>query len=293
MLTRLFVFTMWLLHWLPLPILAAIGRGLGRLLYWVAAARRRIVRTNLRLCFPELDEAGREALVKEHFALFGRTTLEHGLSWWASEERLRRLIRVEGAENFVEGEYRRTDRPFILVAPHFLGLDIGGTAMSMLFDFVSVYAHQKNAVIDHFLYKGRKRFGDQFLLSRQDGIRATVRALREHRPFYYLPDMDYGARDAVFVPFFGVQAATITGVSRLAKLTGASVHACITEILPGGKGYVTRVTPAWENYPTDDPVADTARMNAFIEAEIRRIPAQYYWVHRRFKTRPPGEKSVY
>lgn len=291
--TRLGIFILWLLHWLPLPLLAPLGRGLGRLLYRLIPKRRRIVHTNLRLCFPDKSEAERTALAREHFALLGRSLLERGILWWASAERLQRISRVEGIQQLSPNGERRASPPVILVVPHFLGLDISGTTLAMYMDSVSMYSRQKNAAIDALLYHGRTRFGDQYLLTRQDGIRGTLKGTREGRVFFYLPDMDYGPSDAIFVPFFGVPAATITGLTRLAKLTGARVHAGITEILPGGQGYVTRIGPAWENFPTDDAEADTRRMNAFIETEVLKRPAQYYWVHKRFKTRPEGETGFY
>lgn len=291
--TRIAIFMLWLLHWLPLPLLAPLGRGLGRLLPVLIPKRRHVVETNLRLCFPEMSPAQRQALAREHFALLGRSLLERSLLWWASEKRLRRISRVEGVHNMSPDGERLGKRPLILLVPHFLGLDISGTTLAMFMDSVSMYSQQKNAAIDALLHHGRSRFGDQRLLTRQDGIRGTIKSLREGRPFFYLPDMDYGPEDAIFVPFFGVPAATITGLPRLAKLGGARVFPVITEILPGGQGYVTRVGAAWENFPTDDAEADTRRMNAFIEDEIRKLPAQYYWVHKRFKTRPPGEPSVY
>ncbi|MBX9850008.1 MAG: lipid A biosynthesis acyltransferase [Rhodocyclaceae bacterium] len=291
--SRIGIFCMWLLHWLPLPLLALVGRGLGHLLYWAVPERRHIVQTNLRLCFPTMSEGERTALAHEHIALVGRSLLERGLVWWASEARLRRLLRIEGIEHIAPVGSRSSDAPVILLAPHFVGLDLGGTRVTMDFDIVSIYARQKSQAFDQLLYHGRSRFGAQRLLSRQDGVRSTVKALREHRPFYYLPDMDYGPRDAVFVSFFGVPAATITGLPRIAALTGARVHACVTEMLPGGQGYVTRIGPAWDNFPSTDIEADTRRMNAFIEAEVLRMPAQYYWVHKRFKTRPEGEASMY
>ncbi|HEY1180945.1 MAG TPA: lipid A biosynthesis acyltransferase [Rhodocyclaceae bacterium] len=291
--TRIAIFLLWLLHWLPLPVLAPLGRGFGRLLPILIPKRRHIVRTNLRLCFPEMSEAQREALAQEHFALLGRSLLERSLLWWASEQRLRRLSRVEGLHNMSPDGERLGKQPLILLVPHFLGLDISGTTLALFMDSVSMYSKQKNAAVDALLYHGRSRFGDQRLLTRQDGIRGTIKSLREGRPFFYLPDMDYGPDDAVFVPFFGVPAATITGLSRLAKLGGARIFPVITEILPGGQGYVTRVGEAWQNFPSDDAEADTRRMNAFIEDEIRKLPAQYYWVHKRFKTRPPGEAGFY
>jgi Kdo2-lipid IVA lauroyltransferase/acyltransferase len=291
--TRIAICILWLLHWLPLPLLALLGRGLGRLLPLLIPKRRHIVHTNLRLCFPELSQPQRDALAHEHFALLGRSLLERSLLWWASEKRLHRISRVEGLERLSLTGERLGEQPLILLAPHFLGLDISATTLSMYVNAVSMYSRQTNAAIDAQLYHGRTRFGDQRLLTRQDGIRGTIKSLRERRPFFYLPDMDYGAPDSIFVPFFGVPAATITGLSRLAKLGTARVFPVVTEILPGGRGYVTRIDPAWKNFPTDDAEADTLRMNAFLESEILKIPAQYYWVHKRFKTRPEGESSLY
>jgi len=290
-LSRLAVALFWLLHWLPLPLLARLGQGVGELLYRVARARRHIVLVNLRLCFPELSEAARRRLARAHFHVAGRSLLERGLLWWASAERLRRLVRVEGDAHLTT--LLAQGRPVILLAPHFVGLDMGGTRMTLDFDMVSIYARQKNRVFDRWLYHGRSRFGDQRLLSRQDGVRGTVKAMKAGRAFYYLPDMDYGRKDAIFVPFFGVPAATITGLARLARLAGAAVVPCVTRMLPGGQGYRVEVGEAWADFPGADVVADTQRMNAWIESVVLTMPEQYYWVHRRFKTRPPGEARPY
>jgi KDO2-lipid IV(A) lauroyltransferase len=291
MLSRLSVALVWLLHWLPLPLLAALGGAVGEVLYRVARPRRHIALVNLRLCFPELSEAARRRLARAHFRAAGRSVLERGLLWWASAARLERLIRLEGEDHLTN--LLAQGRPVILLAPHFVGLDMGGTRVAMRFDLVSIYARQKNRVFDRWLFHGRSRFGDQRLLSRQDGVRGTVKAMKAGRPFYYLPDMDYGRKDAIFVPFFGVPAATITGLARLARLAGAVVVPCVTRMLPGGQGYRVELGEAWPDFPSDDVVADTRRMNAWIESVVRTMPEQYYWVHRRFKTRPPGEARPY
>ena len=289
--SHLAVALFWLLHWLPLPWQAAIGAGVGELLYRFASRRRHIVMVNLRLCFPELDVTERQRIARAHFRALGRSILERGLAWWASAARLKRMIRLEGAERL------RTlldeGRPVMLLAPHFLGLDMGGARIAMEFDSVSIYARQKNPVFDRWLLHGRSRFGDQLLLSRQDGVRGTVKAMKAGRPFYYLPDMDYGREDSIFVPFFGVPAATITGLSRLSRLARAAVVPCVTRMLPGGGGYVVELGEAWVDFPTADVEADTVRMNRWIESVVRTMPEQYYWVHRRFKTRPVGEPRPY
>ena len=223
--------------------------------------------------------------------MLGRSIIERSILWWGSDERLKNMIRIDGDEKI--RALLDAGQPVILLAPHFVGLDAGGVAVAMRFDSVSMYAAQSNPVFDKLILRGRHRFGDQLLLTRQDGLRATVKAMKAGRPFYYLPDLNARRRDAVFVPFFGIPAATISGLSRLARVAGARVVPCITRMLPDGEGYATEIGDAWENFPTEDVEADTARMNAWIEGVIRTMPEQYYWVHRRFKTRPEGEPRPY
>jgi KDO2-lipid IV(A) lauroyltransferase len=289
MLIRIGLALIWLLHFLPLALLAPLGRGMGLLLYAGAFERRKVALTNLKLCFPHQTDRERRRLARRHFQALGRSLVEHGILWWSSRERLQRLIRVEGLENWqaVAG------RPVIWLAPHFVGLDMGGTRIITEWRGVSVYSHQKNAAFDRILLHGRTRFVKPVLFSRQDGIRPVVRAMREGLPFYYLPDMDFGSRDSMMVPFFGVPAATITALSRIAQLAGAVVVPVVTRQLPGAEGYALRFYPAWTDFPGAQLEQDTRRMNAFIEERVREMPEQYYWVHKRFKTRPPGEPSVY
>ncbi len=284
---RLVLLLMWLLHWLPLPLLAALGRLLGRLLLRFGSERRHVALTNLGLCFPHLSEAEKSALARRHFEYFGRSVLERGLLWWASPARIRRLVKVEGKPRLDANK----DKPLLLLVPHFVGLDAAWTRLSMDYDMSGIYANQKNPVFNAALYKGRARFGASIMLSRQDGTRRGIKAIKSGYPFFYLPDMDYGARDTIFVPFFGVPAATITGLSRLARLTGAAVLPVIARMT--GQGYVIAIGEVWENFPGDSIEADTRRMNAFIEAEVLKMPEQYLWLHKRFKTRPPGEKPPY
>lgn len=281
----------WLLSWLPLGLLAPIGRGLGHLMHALAGERRRVARTNLALCLPELDAAARDALVREHFAFTGRSLLERGLLWHAPEARLKRLIHVEGDVGFAE----RHDGPVMWLVPHFLALEVAGAATQLYqrrlaFD---VYTPQSVAAFDAALLKGRGRFGRAEFLTRGDGARAIVRAIRRGLVFFNAPDMDFGLRDAAFVPFFGQPAATLLAPSRLARSLGLAVQPIVAEMLPGGQGYRVVFGEPWTDWPTDDPEADAARMNAFIEAQIRERPAQYLWMHKRFKARPPGAPPVY
>lgn len=286
-LSLLGVALLWLLHWLPLPLLRTLAAGIGKLLYAFGRERREVALTNLRLCFPELSEAERESIARRHFIAFARAVFDRTLGWWASAERLKRLIRVHGAEHLHDD----LGRPIIILAPHFVGLDAGGTMMTLLTPLVSIYSNQKNPVFNNVLLHGRLRFNAPLLLSRQDGMRRAVKALKDGLPFYYLPDMDFGPQDSIFAPFFGVQAATIPAVSRLARLTGARIIPCITKQV--ADGYEVTLHPAWENFPGISIEADTAFMNRFIENEARQMPEQYFWLHKRFKTRPPGEARFY
>lgn len=289
MLARLGVFIFWLIHFLPFPVIVAIGNGLGILAYPFAAERRRVGMINLKLCFPEMSDAAREKLVRAHFKMFMRGLIERSILWWSSAERINSLIQVEGVEHFeaIKG------KPSILLTPHFVGMDAGGQWVAQHTDAVCMYAKQKNAYLTDLLLEKRARFGDQHLFSRQEGLRPILKGMRKGMPFVYPPDQDQGVRDGAFIPFFGVPAATMTSLPRIAQMTGAKVVPSITRLLPGGEGYVLTFYPAWDNYPSGDDIADARRMNAFIEDRIREMPEQYFWLHKRFKTRPEGEARFY
>ena len=288
---RLLLAGVWLLHLLPLGAQAALGRALGRVLHALAGRRRRVARRNVELCLPELTPAARQALVREHFQWLARSLLERALLWYASAARLRRLIRVEGDVHLAE----RSQRPVMWLVPHFLGVDVAGAA-TQLFQtrrVANVYTAQSNAVLDEALRRGRGRFGLVDMFTRQQSALPMVRAIKRGNAFFNPSDMDFGLRDAAFVPFFGHPAATLLAPSRLARSLDMIVQPVVAEILPGGQGYVVRFLEPWPDWPSDDAQADAARMNQWIETQIRRCPAQYLWVHKRFKTRPPGAPSVY
>ncbi len=288
--TRILIGLLWLLHFLPLGALAAFGNALGNLLFWLIPERRLVTRINLEKCFPQMAPQARERLARAHFRAFSRSIVEHALLRWASEARIRRLIRVEGLEYFQA--LRGT--PVILFVPHFVGLDASATRLALERDCVGIFSQQKDPLVGELLLQGRVRFGSQRAVSRQEGVRAAIRIMmREDRPFFYLPDQDYGPRDALFVPFFGVPAATVPGLSRIAKLAGAKVMPVVTQMLPGSQGYVVRIEAPWEDFPTSDLYADTLRMNRYIEQAVLRMPEQYLWMHKRFKTRPEGEARFY
>ncbi len=292
--TRFWLRVLRLFGVLPLPVTRACGAALGMLAYLVARQRRRVARINLRACFPKLTERERRKLARAHFRAFGQALLDRGLIWWGRRSQIEQRIRWVDLHHFEEAV---AAGPVIVLAPHFVGLDAGGIRFSMLMHAISMYSHQKNKVLDATVLAARSRFNKPILLSRQDGMRPAVRAMRRGLSFYYLPDMDFGARDAAFVPFFGVTAATITAPARLARIAKARVVPCVTRMTKDG--YEARWYPAWTDFPDadDDAPATLARaarrMNAFIEERVREMPAQYLWTHKRFKTRPPGDGKFY
>jgi len=289
MFTRLAIGALWLLHFLPLALLARVGTFAGTLLRVFGRERREVARTNLRLCFPDWDEARREIVLEAHFCAVGRSILEATIAWWASEARLRRLVRIEGEEH----ARALGDRRVIFLVPHFVGIELEGLRMSMDYKGMAVYSHQKNRVFDEFLVRVRSRFTGTRMVARQEGVKTILRGFKDGLGLQLSPDLDLGPRDAVFVPFVGVRTATVTALSRLARLTGAAVVPVVVRQLPGGEGYVMRMYPAWDNYPGASPEEDTRRMNAFIEERVLEMPEQYYWLHKRFKTRPDGEEGFY
>ncbi|TFW16283.1 lipid A biosynthesis acyltransferase [Massilia arenosa] len=280
---------MWLLHWLPLPLLGRLGDAVGAVLFLVVRKRRHITLTNLRLCMPELSEAARRQLARQHFQAYARSVLERGILWWAPESRLKQLIQVEPGVPLAAIQAG----PTIILCPHFVCLDVAGVAVMLESSLCSIYSEQKNKSFDAVLRKGRSRFRPVKLFARQDGVKPILRAMREGLPYFMLPDMDFGAKDAEFVPFFGVPAATLTAPGRIAAATGAQVIPVVASFLPGYRGYRVQFYPAWDNYPGEDMVEAARRMNAFIEERVREHPAEYFWTHKRFKTRPAGEPSVY
>ena len=285
-----FVFAfMWLLHFLPLKIQSLVGNALGVPVFLLIRERRDVTRINLEKCFPRKTPAERENLARAHWRAFLRSFLERGVLWWGSRERVRRLVVLEGTEHLKGGKT-------ILLAPHFVGLDATLTRLSLDYPVAMMYSRQKDPRFEELMYRGRTRFGGK-MFPRQAGIKEGLRVIEEGVLYYYLPDLDFGPNRAVFVPFFGVPAATVTGLSYIARETGAAVVPCVTRMLPGGAGYVAKLYPAWKDFPSGDDeaaiLADTRRMMAFIEERILEMPEQYFWLHKRFKTRPAGEPGFY
>jgi Kdo2-lipid IVA lauroyltransferase/acyltransferase len=274
--------------WLPLPVVRALGWLLGWLLYWAVPSRRKIVAKNLALCFPELPTHALKGLERKVFTYFGQAWLDRGWLWHAPMRVVNSRVSISGALHELDGT-----QPTIIFAPHFMGMDAGGTALTANVPrpFTSIYTDQSNKVVDSWILEGRKRAGNTRMFGRSDGVREITHSLRAGELMYLLPDMDFGDKGAEFVPFFGTLAATVPSLSRFARLGKAKVVPVITRLT--ATGYNVQVLPAWENFPTHDAYADTARMNTELEGYIRSMPEQYYWVHKRFKTRPLGAPEVY
>ncbi len=284
---RIALFFLWCMRWLPKPWITGIARGLGSALYhW---GRRRVTLINLAKCFPEKSTAEREAIGRRVFQNLARSTLDLGRLWYAPPEEV--VENVKLIDRHYMDEFAGKV-PVIVLAPHFVGLDFGGARLAYTYPGVfTMYSTQKSKVFDAALRRARARYGNPLLVTRQQGLRPVLKALKEKRKFYYLPDMDFGPKDAVFADFFGVKAATVTALSRLCEITGAKVIPLITRQTE--TGYEARFYPAWDNYPSGDAEADARLMNAFLEERVLEMPDQYFWVHKRFKTRPPGEANFY
>jgi Kdo2-lipid IVA lauroyltransferase/acyltransferase len=274
--------------WVPLPVVRALGWLLGWVLYRAVPSRRKVVAKNLSLCFPELLPQQLKGLERDVFTYFAQAWLDRGWLWHAPTAVVNARLNLSGAVRELSGS-----SPTVIFAPHFIGMDAGGTALSanLQRQFTSIYTDQSNKVVDAWMLAGRKRAGNTRMFGRIDGVREITQSLRAGEPLYLLPDMDFGDKGAEFVPFFGTIAATVPSLSRFARLGKAKVVPVISRLTP--TGYDVQVLPAWQNFPTHDAHADTARMNAELEGYIRSMPAQYYWVHKRFKTRPPGEAELY
>ena len=285
--TRLGLALLWLLHFLPLPALGVLSQLLAAIAIHTRFART--TRINLHACFPEYDTALRQSLARRHLAALIRSVLELGILWWSPSTRIERLVRFKHLE-YAEGH----GRPVIFLTPHLVGLEMQGARMGMKFRGVGFFTPHKNPLIDQHIRNARNRLGDVVMLERKKGLRPLLRAIQDGRHLYFLPDMDFGDRDSIFVPFFGIPTATVTTLPWLVRMTGAVVVPCVCHQLPRCKGYEVEFFPAWKDFPSENPENDVIRMNAFIEAQARQFPEQYFWSHKRFRTRPsPGDPYFY
>ncbi len=279
-----------LLGLVPVPAAALLGHAFGWLAWKLDRRRRHIVRTNLALCFPELDERARVDLMRRHFMAFGRALFSALAVGAGSRARLYRTVTVEGRRHYDEALAK--GRGVILYAPHFTALEMGGLRLSAERPIQAMYREPRRHLFHWAVHRNRIQYGAE-LIEREANMRRVIRKLSEGAPFYYLPDIDPGNSGSYeFVPFFGIPAATVTAVSRLAKLANALVIPCITRETGLGR-YTATLHPPMEGVPGADPTADAVLFNRWLESEVRKTPEQYFWIHRRFKTRPAGEASPY
>jgi len=278
-----------LLALLPFPAMLVLGRALGALLRHLPTGFVTIARRNIELCFPQLDGPARERLLREHFASLGIALLEIPLAWWSSPARFARLVTIEGREH-LEAALAH-GRGAILLTAHFTPIELAGRALASLTRIGFLYRPTKNAVLAYALERFRTGYGGHGIS--RDDIRAFVGALRNNECVWYAPDQSYRRKGAEMVRLFGVPAATNTLTSRFARMTGAPVLPYFIQRLPGTQGYRAVIHPAFDDFPSDDPVADTERYNHMIEAQVRLVPEQYLWIHRRFKGLSPDYPDYY
>jgi KDO2-lipid IV(A) lauroyltransferase len=280
---------LWLVTQLPYRVQLTLGRWLGILSYYVLRYRRHIAEVNLRLCFPELTDKARKKLLKENFASVGMGAFEMAMSWWTPVKKFENMITIHGKENYAQALSK--GKGTIFVGGHFTSLDLIGKLTTDELALDVMYRPSKNKLIDTLLQRQRE---NSFAASiDRNNLRGMLRQLAKNRTVWYAPDQDYGRKYSVFAPFFGVNAATITATARLAKLSGAAIVPAFQYRLPNRQGYEVIIHPPLENFPSGDDVQDATRINQILETAIRHAPEQYLWQHRRFKTRPIGEKGVY
>lgn len=276
---------------LPAGSRARLGARFGRVLLRLMRSRRRIARANIELCFPELDPAARERLLRAHFEALGQAFADMGGAWWASEESLRRCSSVSGLHHLERALAR--GRGALLVSGHFTTMEMAVRILTLYMPapfLYSIYRPSKDRLFDRAMLRGRS--GQPAVMVPRDDVRGLLAALRSGAPVCFFPDQDHGVRHAVFVPFLGVPAATITTTARFARMSGSPVVPYFLRLRPGG-GYALQVLPELEEFPSGDAERDAARVSSLIEAEVRADPAAYLWIHRRFKTRPEGAPPVY
>lgn len=272
---------------LPLPVLALLGYVIGLLAYILGGSRRRIAFKNISVCFPEKTAAECRKISRQHFALIGQSVFTVPAHWWISKERFNRRVQITGREHYDAA--LASGRNIIILAPHFISLDVAGFRLAQERPLLTMYQYAKNGLIDEIVKRGRVRYGGE-LVERKAPMRNLIRAIRKGQPFYYLPDQDAG-RKGLFVPFFHEQASTYSMLGKFAQMTDALVVPCRTRIKPWGQGYEVVMSAPLQNYPTKDELADTMLMNQAVADLIRPYPEQYFWVHKRFKTRPPAEQE--
>lgn len=278
-----------LIQLLPHRLLLAVGRAIGRLVRRLPLHYTQVARCNLALCLPELSPIERERVLHEHFAALGMGLCESAMTWWGSDAQISRLSHLDGVEHLRHALDR--GRGAILLTAHFTTLEIGARVLNIQVPLNAMHKHPKNALLAYFFERQRGRHA--LRIFSRDNVRGMVRALRDNGCVWYAPDQSYRKKGAQMVPFFGIPAATNVFTSRLAMLTGAAVLFVGHERLPGDAGYRVSIRPAPAGYPGESPMADAEQFHHFVEAEVRRNPAQYWWIHRRFKGLLPDYPNYY
>jgi KDO2-lipid IV(A) lauroyltransferase len=277
-----------LIKLLPHPWLEKLGIALGQTMRLCMPRREHIVATNIRMCFKELTPEQQQILIHDIFSSIGIGIIETGLAWWLPNDQIDVISTIEGLDYLKQAQ--ATQKPIILCTGHFTTFEIAGRVLSNHLTFNAMYRQQNNEVYNFLMHKCRSTRLKE-IIPRND-VRAILAALKTHIPLWLAPDQDYGRRRSVFVPFFGINAASITSPAKLAKLTGAIILPYFSYRLPNMR-YLVSFQPPLEQFPSGDLEKDTLRINELIETGVRRAPDQYLWLHRRFKTRPLGEASIY
>lgn len=268
-----------LVNFLPLPLQLSIGRALGRLAFAVSRRDRNIARVNIDMCLPELPPEARQKILKDHFASLGCALFETGLVWWASSRRLQRLIRFEGLEHLQAALAK--GKGALMLSAHFTTLEMGARALTLIGPTSVMYLTPSNDLIAELSRRGRSRHTVQAVTSEQ--IRELLQNLKNNLPVWYAPDQRFTEKSSELVPFFGIPAASNVATTRLARISGATVLPYFPERRADNRGYIVRIHPPFDHFPSDDPVADTQRFHELIEASVRRNPDQYLWAYKRFR----------
>lgn len=280
----------WCLARLPYRWVIGFGLGLGRLSYPLLVRRRRIALRNLELCFPELAKEDRQQLARQNLAFTGKALGEIALAWWGDHRKLEGLCEVRGIEHLEQALAQ--GRGALLLSAHFTCLELIAPLASVITPCYVIYKPQRNLVVEHCMRRARDR--NTLGAIPRNEIRTILRALRRGHSVWYAADQDLGRRYSVFAPFFGIETATVSAITRLAKISKAPVVPFFFHSKPDHSGYIAEYLPALENFPGSDEVSDATVVNRTIEEAVRKHPDQYFWVHRRFKTRPdPNEPNPY
>lgn len=272
---------------LPHRIQMFLGARLGRLLRRLGKSRVRVARRNLEICFPQWTEDRREQILDATFEALGQMIFEIGFAWWGSPRRHRPLYRIDGLEKLEDAQ--NSGQGVILLFCHFTPLELAGRLLAYHVPIAALYREHGSDLLEYIVRHQRLSYGDE--LFNRDQLRGMVRYLRKGGTLWYAPDQDYERGERRFVPFFGVQTATITSAIDLARMGNAKLMA--TRVVRDDQGYRITILDTLDGIPSDDTDDDLTRINAVVEDLIRKNPTQYFWVHRRFKNRPPGEDSLY